>query len=169
MALCVWNMRAAGEEMQTTCDVFIAGITANEAVTALAEFWRDGLAFLMSDELELTSISYLDEDYDQAFAGSITREMVPSSVAVVMRKQVAGGRNGRFYMPGITDANVDNAGRIDAAFRQSFITNMGNALTQLTAAGVALRVVQKDGSTPTVNSITCAPIVGMQSRRLARL
>ena len=160
--------------MQTTCEVDV-GIPGGggeipiltEKVDALGQFWEDGLAFLMTDELALESISFDGEDYPQARTGSITRECVPSLVAVVMRKKVVGGNSGRFYMPGVTDANVDNAGRLDAAFRTSFATNMGQAFSALEAEGVLLQVKQSDGTVLPVSEITLAPIVGRQSRRLA--
>ncbi len=174
MTVVVWNMRLGGEQMQTTCEVDV-GIPGGggeipvltEKVGALADFWENGLAFLMTDELLLESISFDGEDYPFTRTGSITRECVPSLVAVVMRKKVVGGNSGRFYMPGVTDANVDNAGRLDAAFRSAFATAMANALTALDNEGVLLQVKQKDGSVLPVVDVTVAPIVGRQSRRLA--
>lgn len=169
MGLCVWNMSLGGEDMQTTCDVFLEpGLSEQAAADALANFWENGLAFLMSDELTLPSITLFGEVYTYSRAGSITRESVPSNVAVIMRKKVVGGNSGRFFIPGITDANVDNAGRLDAAFKNSFATNMAAARAALSAVGVTLRVEQSDGSFIGVSDITVAPVVGTQRRRLAR-
>lgn len=168
MAKAVYFMRLGGEEVLTTLDIQTAAPPDLATAQALQVFWTNGLAFLMSEELTLEQITIDGEPYGFNEPGGITRESVPSNVAVVFRKLTGTGVKGRFFMPGVTDANVDNAGRLDSAFLTAFNNQMPGALTQLQQAGVT-PVVQSttQGQFP-ITSIAAAPVVGTQRRRLAK-
>lgn len=168
MPLAVFYMRMSGEEMLTTLTFQSAAGPGQAEADALRDFWRDGLAYLQSDRMTLEGIGIDGDIYAYNEPGNITRESVPSNVAVVMRKLTGTSVRGRFFMPGLTDENVDNAGRLDGAYQAAFAQQMPIALAALQAAGVTPMVQSATQGQLPITAITVNPIVGTQRRRLAR-
>lgn len=154
--------------MVTTVDIFSNNGNRQTDASALSLFWQNGLAAWLSQDLALTAIDIEGDSFNFNLTGVIPNPAAPSNVAVIARKRVVGGRDGRFFLPGISENNVDAAGRLVQNFIPSFNASVATALTDLNNAGVQLRVIQKDLSTPTIVEINARPVCGTMRSRLAR-
>jgi len=112
----------------------------------------------------------------QVYIGTVAGEPVPPNTSVLVRKSTAaGGRagSGRFFWPGIPEANVNGDGALTTAAASAWQTGMTAFLTDLNARDVPMVLLHADSSGPIdepleVVALSVAPKVATQRRRLRR-
>lgn len=101
-------------------------------------------------------------------AGTNSALQLPPNCAIGVTKVVSSGRNGRFFIPGLQENVVNGKGQIDNAVVTDFNTRLVTFLSDLEAAGVDLRVQQKDGSFAQIDSFSVRPFITRMGPRLDR-
>lgn len=109
--------------------------------------------------------------------GSRSGDTVPGNTGILLHKRTnRGGRRGRgrFYVPwSLSEAEVDEVGRVTTTARQSWANRGATMLSALSAADAPLVLLHSVGSSlpgapDIVTSISVDPVVGTQRRRLGR-
>lgn len=143
---------------------------------AAADSIRDAFATRLVPQLSngaiLTEVK-VGDDVNGAVAtsgaqGGKNQNQLPPNNSYGITKVVATGRNGRWFVPGVVEENVDNNGRLTAAEQSLMNTVFGEILTDTLADGVTWTVEQKDGSFAPVASFSARNSVARQGRRLDR-
>lgn len=164
----------------------------------VANNWRDHILPLQSPAVRLDGVDVRDVGVDEgdivsvaatgatltgSGATSITYSGPPQVCYLVKLRTGSGGRGGRgrWYLPGVDEGKVDEAGKLTAGFVASANTGLANFLSGVGDGGnvgfasYALAVVshyrggilRPDGpKVSTVTALTMDPVVATQRRRL---
>lgn len=171
----------------------------NELVPLLAQPWQDNVLYVLCDNVTFDGIHVIDLDSldgvtadsgphsGSPTAGAVSAGQASPQVAYLVHKNTTSGRGtrpGRTYLPGVSEADVNEDGTVITARKDIINTKMGaykTAIAALTSflgfTSVALRVVhvhKGDKENPAtwtwnstdISSFTCDPTVATQRRRL---
>lgn len=181
-------------------------MSRNDAVVAQAEsivtHWAGEILPALVDDLTFDSVSYVDLDAADGITGAVvssdtetlpqaggsSSDPLPANTAVLVTKQISGGRstrNGRIYVGGYTEASTQpaNGNRLSTdqqALRQTdfndFLSNTNELDTLGTAFSsnmVVVHVTERDtggapvaGISTVVNSLVVDGLLATQRRRL---
>lgn len=127
----------------------------------------------MADNVSLTSVQ-VGDDISGAIvpgtaSGSLNQDNSNPSICFGVTKVVTTGRNGRFFVPGVTEFQTTDTGEYITGLRATLQTLWENFLAAITSEGVDMVVRQKDGSLAPVATLNVRPFVSLQSRRFNRL
>lgn len=110
--------------------------------------------------------------WGQSLPGEASAETSPPNTCYLFRKGVAGVSNrlsGRMFWPGCSDQSVQNGGLLATGTVTALQSNLSAAFNALLSAGLTPVVFSTLSSDPrTITSITPAPRVATQRRRLRR-
>lgn len=167
-----------------------AGDVAQEVLDAYVE----ELLPLMSELVTVTGAEYVDLDSAEGDTGSVTpsagltvtggdsAQPVPINTAVLVRKNTEGGRaarNGRMFLPGMAEVNVDGAGIIASVSRTAWQTAADAFLNTVNDGGIAspeqvMVVVSRPtvsatpGTFNEVTSLNVSSLMATQRERMRR-
>lgn len=155
----------------------------NTVATAIETAWLSGtpdMTGCYSVDVSCTGILVKNGPNDTGASGVRSVSMPgtlgssggPAQSILVSKTTSFGGRKGRgrFYFPGVAEADVASSGIITAA-RVTSITNLCNTfLSLIAAAGFQMVVLHQDDITPPriVDTLTCSNQVATQRRRNRR-
>lgn len=167
----------------------------------IAGHWQDAMLQQLSPDVTFTGGTYLDLDSADGISGTFApaaghpttggltgTSMTSPQVAYLIHK-VAGAsrsaRNGRMYVPGVAENQIDVSGRVAPSFISTYETHLhdllvnisGEAGTPTASYSAAMRVVHvhkpdKDDpgtwtwSSSTVDALRVDPVCATQRRRL---
>jgi hypothetical protein len=124
----VWHMNAED-------GIFGSGPGPEDVVRDFADNFQDHLLNNISVHVVLTNFTWLALDNAEGAtgvmapnpakltAGTWNRDIAGPAMAMLIRKQSSsrrGARNGRAYMPGVTEEQMDNAGNILGTWQTSY-------------------------------------------------
>lgn len=180
------------QDMVITFGVEVTDPTFHDSVAShVALAWTTGFSNAdISDQLyQKSAVVHIGEEGGEETTQEATinrtggdhRPIVPQNTAMLARKITAvGGRQnqGRWFLPWVFEAEVDNVGMLDAGSASKYTTDCNAFLTALnSAAGTAatpMVIIHKRNKAgivhaPTpVTAITCEQLVATQRRRLRR-
>lgn len=189
------SLRWAGDPEPMAVTLGIAGDAANEddvitAAGGISNAFKDNVMPLLADDVELFNVELTyqltplpDEPIigisTQTEAGSQDGTLLPQNCAYLCHKRTAsGGRGGRgrFYLPGVEEANVDNLGNIDGSFLTVANAALAVFLTDLFDAPVIQNAVVlhdsegafADADPHVITTMVMDPVIATQRRRLRR-
>lgn len=129
-------------------------------------------------QLESTIMKYGPNDtgpqvvHDGVVVGGISEATASVNTALLVQKRTAlGGRanRGRFYLPGVPEAQVDGDGLIPSTYRASVETAVDGFLADIVAEGMNMVILHNVSPTPTiVTSLTVDEYAATQRRRMRR-
>nr|CRY97780.1 hypothetical protein [uncultured prokaryote] len=100
--------------------------------------------------------------------GGSSSPMASINNAYLIKKQNPGARDGRMYLPGVTETGIDGAGKLVGSLITSLTTKLNSWLTLCNADGVALIVKHKNDFLTNIESFGVDPTIGTQRRRIRR-
>jgi hypothetical protein len=183
------NLIFAGEAVPTGAQITMGlnleggGQTPTEVGEEYADLWRAaGISANMSSQVDLAQVlvkfgpnatgpSALLAETD---GGSLTAPCTPNVAFLVRKSTAAGGRagRGRFYLPGVVEAQVDGAGTIDSITITNLQADLNTFLSSFGAASFSPVLLHGDGAPITepllINALTLDAKVATQRRRLRR-
>nr|CRY96492.1 hypothetical protein [uncultured prokaryote] len=168
----VWAT-ASGSSINTADIQFDdAVLDYDAAAEAVGTAIEDSFLLQLTDNLRLAEVKVGDDvvggSYQSNTFGGTPGAGTNPSVAFGFTKQVGSGRNGRWYVPGVAEAFVDDKGRLTTAAVDALNGNLVTMLADLATAGVTLTVKQKLGNYQPVAAMSCRNFVTLQRRRLDR-
>lgn len=157
--------------------------TAAAAAETLATVWQDNMLAVqtLSIRLATTLVKFGPDDtgptgeFTSNQVGVINSDPVSPAVAVLVQKVTnAGGRagRGRFFMPGMAEADVDASGLVDTAYLTAVQTACAGLLADMDANGlpaVLLHAADSPITSPTpITALTPSGTVATQRQRQRR-
>lgn len=156
-------------QVDSTQEIALICNTAHDA-------WDDNIMDKLSDEVThtVTRVSSFDGtgffELNNSTAGGDTNPACPPNVTYLVKKQLAGrSRGGRFFLPGVNESIVDDAGNLigtkQAAINTAFtawLLEMVTADVQPVAARATGAIIEKAD----ITSLSCDSMVSTQRRRL---
>jgi hypothetical protein len=137
--------------------------------------WVGHIRPIISNQCVLQTIEFTQpfrlRSEQVGMAGLATGSALPINSCVMIKKEVVGDRNGRFFHPGIINAQVDTGGNILSAHLAQWATALplfhgvvGNG----GPGSFGAMVVRHAGINPPsiVSALTARPLIGVQRRRL---
>lgn len=143
---------------------------------AAADAVRDGFVThivpQLSNGVVLTEVKVGDDvmgaiSISGAQGGKVSNQL-PPNCAFGVSKGVSSGRNGRWFIPGVVEDEVDNNGRVNVPVVAALNGALSAMLTDLNAAGVSLGVLQAGGGISNITSLGAKNFITVQNRRLDR-
>lgn len=183
------NYRFSGSglpyDAEVTIGLGVAGFggTPDEAAQECRDAFRDTILTRLGSGVILTTctVKYGPSSTGPtgiasgANAGAVAGDQASSAVSYLVRKSTAlGGRagRGRFYLPGVMEANVGSDGQVAAAFRTALQGEVDEYLAALEAAlllPVVLHSADAPISVPTpITGMTVDSVCATQRRRQRR-
>lgn len=193
-----------GEPVVNVLDVDITGggiVSRDEAKDAtfpdLVQNWQTQMLDVFANNYTFIGMDWVDLDSEEGevgfeppdagspVVGAISTASAPPSVATIVNKicssRTRGRRNGRWYLPLATEANIDENGAVAAstvtsvlASCNAFRSNVNQSLP-LDTRNVTIGVVSNpvEAGLPVlfmpITSFSVRPLVGTQRRRMASL
>lgn len=168
----VWA--TAGGSAINTADVQFDDSTTSyqDAADSIRDALEDNILVTLVNAVSLVEVK-VGDDVIGAIAtsgtsGSSTDASTNPSVAFGFTKEVSSGRNGRWFVPGVSENLIDGAGRISAGGVNALNGLLAGFIADITADGVTMTVRQKVGAPVPVTQMSCRNFITLQSRRLDR-
>lgn len=101
-------------------------------------------------------------------AGGNADSSLPPNCSYGITKVTNSGRNGRWFLPGVPEPNVDGSGRVNPPAQAALNAKMALMLADVEAAGGDFRITQAAGGDVQIDQFSVRPFITRQSRRLDR-
>lgn len=164
-----------------TCGFFNAiDQAASACAIELGIQWENEMTDLYTDELALVAVRVkLGPNVDGPMAeviatglGTASGTAVPPNTALCVRKNTnVGGREGqgRFFIPGIPEASVDQSGQLEAGYATAAQSVCTSFLASCEANDLPLEVLHNSNRSPSgITTLSVQSRVATQRRRLRR-
>jgi len=146
-----------------------------------AQLVADGLHGAWKSKLMPQICSYYQLDHVEVAspAGSVSSTIAPSSggntgtpnatnACYLVKKQVAAGRRGRLFLPGVSENALQPDGSIKSSSYNSVQSAVSALYTELVAIGLQPILIRADGSEQVVTEFLLSHWSGVQNRRFRR-
>lgn len=183
--LCVWGYDAIGFTATPT------SLKAQEAYNAFAEhlcaFMTNQYHLVRVEMQKAVSGGVQTAEWVQDTEGLVAQDAVPQNTAYIIRKSTTGvgaGKNGRCYIPGVREDNVNSAGTLQGTWPDTVSDSVTLLLAEFDGGDLPLLVVNRGlrvnpldppPRVPTeepdpiywyIESMACETLVGTQRRRM---
>lgn len=154
------------------------GGTLEDDAQEIADLWAVTLVQSMADVWSYTNFKLRDADgtiYERAEStgGATAHTAATPNVAFLFHKQTGnGGRaeRGRWYLPGVSEQDVDAVGVVVGSKLTELAANLGNYLDGLTTNHFAPFLLHNDPLRPpsAITQIAISPLAATQRRRMRK-
>ena len=100
--------------------------------------------------------------------GGSSSAMASLNTSYLVRKHVTGARNGRMFLPGVSETAVGPDGIVVASLITSLNTKLNDWLAAVKVGGETLYVVDHTGAAREITSFSTDTMIGTQRRRVRR-
>ena len=171
-AIIVWNQGGVGLVNTTDLQVDDAISTQQVAAEVIRDAFVDHVLPNLNSGCSLLRVE-LGNDGDGGVAisgapGEVNGNMLAILNSYNIVKQINGGRNGRWFLPGADESVVDGVGQVLASSVINLNTAFASVLADCAAAGVTIGVKDNLGTFRPAAALTARNFISYQSRRLDR-
>lgn len=174
-----WHFTQGGKTAVVTTDYYrgagAAGLVSGDA-QKLWQAWVDHLAEGQSNECRLDKVVVntltgpIYEHVNQ-HAGEAIAAAAPINTALLVKKQTASTRRGRWFIPGILESQIDAGGNVIGGALEAWTTFLAAFHTDLQTKQLKMNVNQTVGGAVMARDVlglTPASVVATQRRRMRR-
>lgn len=157
-----------GSECVTTLDVVLDGVSESTAGTLLTAFMVDMWVPFMASTATFVETRLGEAVTVSGSAGEGETNSLPANCALILQKNTGTSVRGRFFLPGLSEPDVDPGGRVGAELRNAVDDAATTALATLTGAGVIAKVQSTTGAGSAVNitSLRTRPLIATLRNRI---